>query len=65
MKNLEMEIATIKLSYSDLLDILDDYRLNNWDNQPCNIDAYAKYVWRKYQDKIGDNFDVAKMLDRV
>ncbi len=45
-----MDNPTIRLSYLDLLDILDDYRLNNWENQPCDIDAFAKYIWKQYAD---------------
>lgn len=41
-------MTTIVLSYTDLLDILDDFRANDWECHPCNIDAFAKYVWGKY-----------------
>jgi hypothetical protein len=47
-----MDYSTIILSYVDLLDILDEYRVNNWKSQPCNVEAYAKYVWEQYREEI-------------
>lgn len=39
----------IQLTYSDLLDILDDFRSNRWDHELSNVDAFAKYIWEQYR----------------
>lgn len=39
----------IQLSYSDLLDILDDYRSNTWESKPCSVETFAKYIWDQYR----------------
>jgi hypothetical protein len=30
------------------LDILDGFRENDWEDYPCNVDAFAKYIWKRY-----------------
>jgi hypothetical protein len=44
-------MATITLGYCDLLDILHDFRTNDWEHSPDKIEAFAKYIWEQYETK--------------
>jgi hypothetical protein len=53
----------ISLSYTDLLDILDDYRVLEWEKQPCNVEEFAKYVWKQYKTSQDHVPEATKKID--